>query len=217
MLNLVVKYPQPFELKLPKALVPRRKYEVDESMWLVKFGRAQLAMLDKRGAQLMGVQDSAFASLSNKKLSLSANIARQMSKPALFFSWRRIPKDWELNFVDSMKEMEAQGIPFFEVLSTELPSVIGDAPSEVLLRWVGRGGRSQPKRFLNAVHKMFGKSSRRIVVGLVNQLDPQKMLDSRKAPEEPFQSVIDAINEADSAKADAFPYKRRRYQSSSHA
>ena len=110
-----------------------------------------------------------------------------------------MPKSWELSFVTSMKSAQSKGIPFTEVLQTELPGVLGKDPSDVLLRWVGRKGRSQPKKFVKTINKMFGKSGRRIIVGLEESLDPEKMLRVEAPTEEKFQSLIDAIEKADAA------------------
>jgi len=198
-------------MRIPKFLTPRRKYEVNESMRLVQFGRAHFSLLLREGKMLLVQARSSpktlvprLARLGTYGHSARSFIARGARKPILFVQWGRMPKDWELSFVDSMKSMDAQGIPFTEVLRTDLPSVIGEAPAGVLIRWVGRRGRSQPKRFVKAVDKMFGKSGKRIIVGLENQLDPKKMLDARKEPEEPFQSVIDAIREADAVKSQPY-------------
>ena len=46
---------------------------------------------------------------------------------------------------------------------------------------------------------MFGKSGKKIIVGLQNTLNPEKMLQVEEQPEEKFQSVIDAIQQADAA------------------
>jgi len=198
-------------MRIPKFLTPRRKYEVNESMRLVQFGRAHFDLLLRKGKMLLDLARSTPDTLVPRLVRLGTYshstrlfISREARELILFVQWGRMPHDWELSFVDSMKSMEAQGIPFAEVLRTELPSVIGDAPAGVLIRWIGRRGRSQPKRFVKAVDKMFGKSGKRIIVGLENQLDPKKMLDARKEPEEPFQSVIDAIREADAAKSQPY-------------
>jgi hypothetical protein len=115
----------------------------------------------------------------------------------LFVQWGRMPKEWEVSFVKKMKSMEAQGIRFPEVLRLYLPSIMGEAPSEVLLRWVGRQTRVQPKRFAKAVRKMFGKSSKSIITGLERLADPEKILADRKPVEAPYQSLVDAIKAAD--------------------
>ena len=73
----------------------------------------------------------------------------------------------------------------------------GQVPSDVLLRWVGKRARSQPKRFVNTINEMFGKSGKKIIVGLQDALDPDKMLEAPKPAEEKFQSLIDAIQQAD--------------------
>jgi len=192
--------------KLPKFLTPRRKYQVNESMWLVKFGRPKVEILVRIGKKSIPV-----LRLTEKELQIlirrlgpvahSARItlAREGRKPILFVQWHRIPKDWELSFVVKMKSAESKGVPFTEVLQTDLPMVLGQVPSDVLLRWVGKRARSQPKRFVNTINEMFGKSGRKIIVGLQDALNPDKMLEVHEPPEEKFQSLIDAIEKADAA------------------
>jgi hypothetical protein len=179
------------KVRIPRILTPRRKYEVNESMWLVKFGRPKIATILRWGRSLMPIARS-----------VRRSVASGGRKTVLFLQWRRMPKDWELSFVTKMKTTESQGIPFPEVLHANLPSVIGDAPSEVLLRWVGKKGRSQPKRFVKAVAETFGPSGKPIIVGLEHVLNPEEMLQAHRAPEEPFKSLIDAIQRADTAKAE---------------
>lgn len=176
-------------MHLPRFLVPRRKYEVDESMWLVKFGRPKATLVLKRARE--------FTPLAR---SVQRVLVRQGQKTVLFIQWRRMPKEWELSFVSRMKSMQSRGIAFPVILNTSLPSVIGDGPSEVLLRWVGSKARSQPKQFVKVVDKMFGPSGKRIITGLEHDLDPQEMLGAHGEPEEPFQSLIDAIQRVDATK-----------------
>jgi hypothetical protein len=112
-----------------------------------------------------------------------------------------MPKVWEISFVAKMKSMEARGIAFQDVLKKNLPTLFGDGPSEILLRWIGRKNSTQPKRFAKAAGKMFGKSARSIITGLENLADPDKMLEVHEEAEPPFQSLIEAIQRADSMKA----------------
>jgi hypothetical protein len=128
-------------------------------------------------------------------------MSHRLSKTILFLQWGRMPKPWEVSFVKKMRSAESQGIPFPEVLQTNLPLVLGEVPSDVLLRWVGRKARSQPKRFAKVISKMFGPSSRRIITGLEERLDPQSMLEVHEEPEEPFQALIDSIERADAARS----------------
>jgi hypothetical protein len=124
-----------------------------------------------------------------------------------------MPKEWELSFVSKTKSLESMGIPFPEVLRTYLPSVLGEVPSDVLVRWVGRKARSQPKRFVKVVDKMFGPSGKRIITGLEGRLDPEKMLEVEKDPNEPFQSLIEAIQQADAGKPNsAMPLDKDRWK-----
>jgi hypothetical protein len=154
------------KVRKPRFLTPRRRYEVNESMQLVQFGRAKL----------------------------SATL-RFLEKVVLFIEWGRVPRQWEVSFVAKMKSMEAKGISFPDVLRTYLPTVYGDAPSEVLFNWVGRKARHQPKAFVQAVSKMFGPSAKSIVGKLENVADPEAMLEARRPAELPFQSLVDAINQ----------------------
>jgi len=188
--------------KRPKFLVPRRRYEFDEDLWIVKFGRPKVAPLLRVGrragivALQGGEQGLSLAARGGKAFAVSS--AAQGRKMILVVQWRRMPKDWELSFVDKMKSMEAMGIQFPDVLRAYLPTVLGEAPSEVMLNWVGRQTRAQPKRFVNAARKMFGKSSKSIITGLERTANPEAMLEARKPVEAPYQSLVDAIRIADS-------------------
>jgi hypothetical protein len=198
--------------RLPKFLTPRRKYQVDESYWLVKFGKPKLqaffrvALPKFEAAMSVATPAGIQLVLEGRKglILLLRGGGRSISglggggrKVVIFFQWRRMPAPWELSFVGKMKSMEAQGIQFLFVLKTYLPSVMGDAPSETLLHWVGRKNRNQPKQFTNAVRKMFGKSAKPIITGLEKLADPEAILKSRIPEEAPYQSIVDAIKEAD--------------------
>lgn len=161
-------------------------------MWLVKFGRPKAATIRRWGRRLAPLGRS-----------VQRVLVREGRKTVLFIQWGRVPKEWELSFVAKMKSMESMGIPFPEILHTYLPSVLGEVPSDVLVRWVGRKARSQPKRFVKVVGRMFGPSGKRIIRGLEDCLDPEKMLEVEKDPDEPFQALIEAIQRADAGKSDA--------------
>ena len=193
-------------IRVPKFLTPRRKYEVDESMRLVQFGRPKVEILIRLGRKSLRVLQSTENEflIQTRKMDRVAHsarlvLAREGQKPILYLQWHRMPKDWELSFVAKMKIAEGRGIPFTEVLQTNLPLVLGQVPSDVLLRWVGKRARSQPKRFANVINEMFGKSGKKIIVGIQDVLDPEKMLEVEERPEEKFQSLIDAIQQADAA------------------
>ena len=166
-------------------------------MELVRFGRSKILpplrpvfrILTPVAEGLIAIGRGAWAVTSH-----------QLPKVILLFQWGRLPKSWELSFVAKMKEAETQGIPFPEVLQTNLPMLLGEAPSEVLLRWVGKKARSQPKHFAKVVAKMFGPSGRRIITGLENKFSPADMLQTHEEPEEPFQALFDAIERSDAAK-----------------
>ena len=183
--------------RLPKFLVPRRKYEVDESMTIVKIGRSKIL-------PAVRLTQRELTPVSREMIVLGhgawATTSRQLPKVILLFQWGRMPRPWELSFVAKMKEAESQGIPFPEVLQTNLPVVLGEAPSEVLLRWVGKKARSQPKHFAKVVAKMFGPSGKRIIVGLEKTFSPQDMLQTHEEPDEPFQALFDAIERSDATK-----------------
>jgi hypothetical protein len=115
----------------------------------------------------------------------------------LFVQWGRMPKVWEVTFVDKMKHAESKGIPFQEVLHSYLPSIMGEAPADVLLRWIGRRTRQQPKSFAKVVSKMFGKSAEPIITGLENLIDLDGMLRSRTPVDPPYKSLVEAIRAAD--------------------
>jgi len=211
------------KIRLPSFLTPRRRYEVDRANWLVRFGPSMLGMpFVAIGTAILlvvreGVKGSVLLTNGGRRILPTLGASRQKGaihltngggrvlsglavpgrRLVLFVQWGRMPKEWEVSFVKKMKSMEAQGIRFPEVLKLYLPSIIGEAPSEVLLRWVGRHTRVHPKRFANAVRKMFGKSSKSIIAGLERLADPEKMLADRMPVEAPYQSLVDAIKAAD--------------------
>ena len=190
------------KVRIPKFLVFRRKYEINESMRIVKFGRPKVALILKWAREL-----------APQARLVQSVLARQGQEIVLLVQWGRVPKEWELSFVSKVKALESQGIPLPVILHTSLPSVVGDAPSEVLLRWVGGRARSQPKRFVNVVNKMFGPSSKRIITGLEHNLDPHMMPAAHTEPEEPFQSLIDAIQRADAGRPNQLkPLQKDRWK-----
>lgn len=118
----------------------------------------------------------------------------------LLLQWGRVPKDWELAFVLKMEAAQSQGIDFRAILKADLPAVLGEVPSGVLLRWVGKKAKANPKTFVKTVNKIFGRSGRQIIVGLQEIQDQGRMVVAEKSLEEEFQPLIDAINQADAAK-----------------
>ncbi|HEV2226896.1 MAG TPA: hypothetical protein VGR56_08875 [Nitrososphaerales archaeon] len=204
----------------PGFLSLKRRYEVDESSWLVKHGRPMLNKLFREVLPILkmlilgGVVALRFGfqeirpifrqgpRVSGAFRSAGRAFAHKGQTVVWFFQWRRFPKAWEISFVAKMKSMEVRGIPFQLVLKSNLPVLFGDAPSETLLRWMGRRNRTQPKRFAKAAAKMFGKSAKSIITGLENLADPDKMLEVHQEVEPPFQSLIEAIQRADDLKAE---------------
>ena len=119
MLNLALYQGILLRPRVPKSLVPRRKYEVDESMRLVQFGLPKVKMMMKGSQKLITLGRDARENylpgrqeLAGFGRSAHGTIGRQLQKPVLFFQWGRVPKDWELSFVSTMKMAESQGIPF---------------------------------------------------------------------------------------------------------
>jgi hypothetical protein len=165
-----------------RARLPRlkRKYEVDESYWLVKRWR-----------------------------SFWRRVPPFLRRMALTFKWRRIPKTWELSFIDRMTELKKSGLTFDEVLRSALPQLFGDDGSHVLRTWVGKKGRSDPERFTRTASKMFGASARE-VLGRIDSLTDVESLLKEKAPREPpYKSLLEAIQRTDKASAVAGPDNSR--------
>jgi len=181
---------------------------VDNSKWLVKFGRAKWKAMEPQVVKAVRFGRAQVPTIirgGHEFAKVVGNggrvLGHQGRKIVWFFEWRRVPKEWELSFVAKMRSMEAQGITFQKVLRTNLPALVGEGPSEVLQRWVGKRARAQPKRFVNVVRKMFGKSAKRIITGLERLADPDKLIEAQNDVEPPFQSLIEAIQRADDEKA----------------
>lgn len=161
---------------LPKL---KRKYEVDESYWLVKRGRSFLLR--------------AFFNLRRAGLTLK---------------WGRIPKVWEMAFLDRMKEVERAELTFNEVLLSTLPQIFGEDTSEVLRTWIGRKARRNPEQFARSVSKMFGASARNVLGSIASLTDEESLL-AKKAPAElPYQSLIDAIRKSEENMTSGLPSNR---------
>jgi len=200
-------------IRLPRFLTLHRKYEVDETNWLVKVGRSRLPVYLKIGRTALTYCQSAGVALALQVRKLGSlrhtvgpALVRLGRKPVLLLQWGRIPNEWELSFVASMKSAEAKGVSFTEVLQTDLPLVLGEVPSDVLMRWVGKRARSQPKRFVKSINEMFGRSGKKIIIGLQDVLDPEKMIVDQTPREEKFQSLIDAIQQADATNSAPLKY-----------
>ncbi len=113
-------------------------------------------------------------------------------------------------FIDRMKAADRMGIPFWEVLRDTLPRIMGVDGTRVLGHWTGRRSMLEPETFVRETAKLFGRSSRQVVMGVFDGLDEGKML-AEKAPEEPkLQSLVDAINRADEQKVMFEELRERR-------
>ena len=241
--------------RVPTLLLPRRRYELNEDLWIVRFAqpKIELAVEVEWAALTIGwhlaragsirlateLRDSGpmwrsagrsvthqlAAGLGSFGVALSSagqafahhlaggggrlgpgfrsagrRVAGQGENIVLFFQWGRVPKEWERLFVAKIHESEARGVPFHDIVKATLPSVIGEAPSFVLLRWVGQKGAKGPRQFVKTVEKTFGKSAKSVIVGLNRSLDPDAMLEVPEEPEEKFRAVIEAIQKADAEK-----------------
>lgn len=165
----------------PPLLKMRRKYEVDESYWLVRGSR-----------------------------SFSRRALFTLRRAVLTLKWGRVPKTWELLFIDRMRELERVGLTFEEVLQSTLPQFIGEDTSHVLRSWIGSRARCCPERFTRSISEMFGASARD-VLGNIDMLADEASLLEKKAPEEPpYQSLLDAIQRIDAGMTVAQPIKSQR-------
>ena len=122
-----------------------------------------------------------------------------LRRAALFFKWGRVPKAWELSFIDRMKELEKVGLTFDEVLRSVLPQLFGEDPSRVLRFCMGRKARCNPVRFAKATSKMFGSSARSVLASMEMLSDEVSMLEKKVPKEPPYQSLLEAIQRSDAA------------------
>jgi len=154
----------------PKVLTMRRKYEADESYWLVRRWRS-----------------------GGYHLQLS------LHKVTLFLTWGRIPKAWELSFLARMSELEGEGLAFNDVLLSTLPKFLGVDTSEVLRSWVGGKARGKPDQFVRTIHWMFGASARSVLDNIASLADAQDILESSAPRIAAYQSLVEAIKELDAS------------------
>ena len=158
----------------------RRRYEVDESYWLVRRSR-----------------------------SFSRRTLFTLRRTALTFKWGRIPKIWELSFVDRMRELEKVGLTFDEILQSTLPQFLGVDPSHVLRTWVGSKARCDPERFARSVSEMFGASARNVLTSINKLVDEVSLLEAKAPKEPPYQSLLEAIKRVDAGMTVVQPSKPR--------
>ena len=129
-------------------------------------------------------------------MKVSGRVLFTLRRVALTFKWGRIPKTWEMSFLDRMKELRKVGLTFDEVLRSTLPQFFGEDPSRILRFCIGRKARSNPERFARSVSKMFGASARS-VLGSIEMLVNEKGLLEAKVPKEPpIQSLLVAMQRA---------------------
>ena len=162
------------EIRARRLIKLRRKYEVDESKWLVRYWRPKLVRARNAALGLV-----------------------------LIAQWGRLPRSWELSFIANMKDIEAQGLTFDEVLRSTLPSLVGEAPTEILRAWIGRKAWRKPDRFAKTMAKMFGASSKSILTGISQLADPEGMLEMKRPRDPPYQSLIEAIQHSEGSRSDA--------------
>jgi hypothetical protein len=160
---------------LPKM---RRRYEVDESYWLVRRSR-----------------------------SFPRRALFTLRRAALTLKWGRIPNTWELSFIDRMKELENVGLTFDEVLRSTLPQLFGDDPSHVLRFCIGRKARCNAELFTRTISKMFGSSARSVLSSMEMLSDEVSLLEKNTPREPPYQSLLDAIERSEENMTVAQPGK----------
>lgn len=151
----------------PPFLKMSRKYEVDESYWLVRHSR-----------------------------SFSRHALFTLRRAALTFKWGRVPKTWELSFIDMMRELEKTGLTFDEILQSTLPQFLGEDPSQVLRSWVGRKARCNSEWFARSVSEMFGASARSVLASIEMLVDEKSLLEAKVPKEPPIQSLLVAMTRA---------------------
>lgn len=144
------------------------------------------------------------------RLTFAAGARLGLRRIGLTFKWGRVPKVWEMAFIDRMRAAEKMGIPFREILRDTLPRIMGVDGTRILGYWTGRRSMLDPEAFVRKTAKMFGKSSKQVVMEVFDGLDEGKMLADRAPVEPKYQSLVDAINRADEQKAMVEEMRERR-------
>ena len=213
---------------------------MDESSWLVIKGRAilywlrtdgkkHLQTVATRGWALLGMAGARTRSLgkdsskwaenevaaSRRRLGARLDLMESrgrfnLRRFGLAFRWGRIPKPWEMAFIDRMRAAQNRGVPFQEVLRETLPRMMGVDGTRILGYWAGRRAMIDPETFVRETAKLFGKSSEQVVTQVFDGLDEGKIL-ADSIPEEPkYQSLVDAISRADEQKKALHEMRVRR-------
>jgi hypothetical protein len=111
----------------------------------------------------------------------------------VFIEWRGFPKDFELSFVTRMNELESEGFPFEVVIRSTAPKVLGEGPSQIFLRWVGKKARRKPRLFVKAFRKEFGKNSGEVLTKLETSVDVEGLRDRQKSYIPPNEYLVNAM------------------------
>ena len=148
----------------PSVLKLHRKYEVNESHWLVQYYRRSIRYLRPRGKRLW-----------------------------IILQWRGFPKSHEVSFVLSMNELGAKGLTFEEVIKDTVPKVFGEVPGQVLLRWIGRKARQRPMAFVKSLRRMFGKSAQPALQAIQTFVDVNGLLEAKKPYVPANQYLVEAM------------------------
>lgn len=140
-------------------------------------------------------------------MNVSGRTLFTLRRAALFFKWGRIPKTWEMSFLDRMKELRKVGLTFDEVLRSTLPQFFGEDPSRILRFCIGRKARSNPERFARSVSEMFGSSARSVLGSIEMLVDEKSLLEAKVPKEPPIQSLLVAMQRANAGKTVVQPSK----------
>jgi hypothetical protein len=130
------------------------------------------------------------------KMTFSRRALFMLRRAALTFKWGRVPKVWELSFIDRMRELEKTGLTFDEILQSTLPQFLGEDPSQVLRSWIGRKAGCNPERFARSVSEMFGASARSVLSSIDVLVDEESLLEAKVPKEPPIQSLLVAMQRA---------------------
>jgi hypothetical protein len=101
-------------------------------------------------------------------------------------------RDFEISFVGKMKKHIEEGMDFATVTEETLVDTLGESPSEVLFKMIGKSGVTQPELFVDRVSRVLGEGAKTVFASVEDYAERWRELGSR-IQESPFESLMGSL------------------------